>query len=505
MLGTLGTALLSRTPLSASRLRYVGAEGKAFEAAYMARNPKAAFLDGADATEKAEVLALDDLSRLVAEPALAQALAPGGYLVAAIPAGATKPIPYLIAMADALGVEILQLQPAVTSGDRFDDWATYLAPGWRTRGLPPDLAQSGLVFVGRKACGPAQPPLHVRLVGYASRLLDVRTRLPANASRSDPHLLFAYQTELNQLPPTRRDEPKVLILQRSAQINPDNLRAAMASSIQAGWVVVLEYDDHPELVAAVTGEVVGDAHWQRFGYAHAVQTSTSQLAAAFGRYNPEVKVFPNAVFDLEPLPDRRPRRVFYGAIGRGPFARDVARSLGPVTREFPEAEFVVIKDRHVFNALPTRRKRFYDFMSYEDYLKLMSTCCVSLSPIESRSYMDTKSDAKFLDAASRGVVTLASPVVYGATIRHRENGLIAERLDDWAPLLAEALRDKGLRLRLARNAWNDVREQRMFADQLPERTEWYRDLWARRKSLDAAVIGRLPGLAEALAVEADRR
>ncbi|MDB5467930.1 MAG: glycosyltransferase [Phenylobacterium sp.] len=496
-LGGPDLALLSRVPLSAQCVRYIGAEPEAFEAAYRARNPNARFADAGAPDVPSDILVLDDLGRLAADLSLAGGLAPGGYLVATIPPDRLAQARYLVAMADAMGVGVLQLQPAVTATDQFDDRETNLASGWRTWEAPPDVAHGGLVFVGRKG-GPEQAPLHVRLVAFAPRMLDIRTRLPANASRSDPGVVFAYQTRLDRLPPVPREEPKVLIIQRSAQIDPDFLRTGMASCIRAGWLVVSEFDDHPELVAAVTGDTVGPEHWRRFGYTHAVQTSTPDLAALIGRYNPDVKVFPNAVFDLEPFPEPRPRRVFYGAIGRGPFARDVAGSLTSVTREFPDVEFVVVRDREVFDALPTRRKRFYDLMPYEDYLRLMATCCVSLAPMEDREHMATKSDAKFLDGASRGVVTLASPTVYSATISHGENGLIAQELGDWAPLLAETLRDKPLRMRLARNAWEYVRDRRMFAYQLPERTAWLRELAARRQELNAALVARVPGLAEAI-------
>jgi len=135
---------------------------------------------------------------------------------------------------------------------------------------------------------------------------------------------------------------------------------------------------------------------------------------------------------------------------------------------------------------------------YEHYLELMADSAVSLSPIEGRLHQDTKSDAKFLDAASRGVLTIASPTIYAETIRHGVTGLIAGRVEDWAPLLAGALRDEPRRLAMAQAAWTYVRDQRMFAAQLPERLAWYRSLWARREALSAGVIERLPGLAQAL-------
>ena len=43
---------------------------------------------------------------------------------------------------------------------------------------------------------------------------------------------------------------------------------------------------------------------------------------------------------------------------------------------------------------------------------------------------------------------------------------------------------------MARNAWDYVAGARMFADQIRDRHDWYRDLWARRDELNAALFRR---------------
>jgi len=155
----------------------------------------------------------------------------------------------------------------------------------------------------------------------------------------------------------------------------------------------------------------------------------------------------------------------------------------------------------VFDALPTAAKVYEDYLAYEAYLERMATCAVSLSPIEPLPMRETKSDAKFLDAARAGVVTIGSPVIYGATIRHGVNGLLAAGLEDWASLLRQALADPAATRAMGRRAWEQVRAERMFAPQVPERRDWYRDLWSRREALNRSAFDRIPGLAEAVAAE----
>ena len=478
--------LAGRTPLTARRLAYVGAEAAAFEQAYGARNPAAAFV-----SDQADCLVIADLDTARDVRAQAQALLPEGYLVAASrsPARVKEVLAEL-----GEGFRIAKLQLLVAGDDHFND----LAPRLGLDDLP-RFEGRDLLLVLQKTAAPEPEPLTVQVAAFAPRLMDIRTRLPAHALRADPELIVAYGGAPLQYLPLPVEAPKVLVLQRPALPSVAVWRAATADSIRRGWLPVLEIDDHPVLLAAVAGRKMQPADWLTYGFPHAIQTSTERLARVFSKYNPVVKVFRKAVFDLPPFPaGPAPRRVFYGALSRGRFAARVAASLAPAIAEFSETEFVVVGDRAVFEALPTARKRFHDHLAYEAYLDLMATCAVSLSPVEGRTFEDTKSDAKFLDAAARGVLTLASPTIYAETIVHGRTGLIARQLKDWAPLLAQALRDEPARQAMATLAWDQVRTERMFAHQAAERAAWYRELWDRREELNAGVIARLPGLGEAL-------
>ncbi|WP_374469887.1 alpha/beta fold hydrolase [Phenylobacterium sp.] len=484
-------ALLGRAPVAAERVLYVGAAQAAFAAAYRRRNPLAR-LEVAEALDAAPAgpfdLVLAESFRAADAGRLAALAAGGGTVLACaapVDAAALARPPF----------SMVRLTPPAPDAEAFDDRPVDL---WPVLGPTPDQASPQLLALARKA--PAATPLFLRLATFAPRLMDVRTRLPAEGLRTDPALRVALCGPTFRVDDIEPEAPKVLVLQRPALVGADDWRKGMAETIRRGWLTVMEADDHPELIAQVTGRPAEPGSWERFAYVHAVQTSTPALAEAFGRYNPEVKIFPNCAFELAPMPEApAPRRVFYGAVTRGPFAVAVARTLGPVAEAFPEVEWVVIGDRGVFEALPAANKRFLDYMSYPDYLAQMSACAVSLSPVDDNPLQDTKSDLKFVEASARGVVTLASPAIYAATVRHRETGMIARRLEEWAPLLTELLADEPARLAMARRAWRYVRAERMFAGQLPERRRWYQDLWARREALTAGVLDRLPGLREALA------
>jgi len=481
-------AVLLRTPIAAARLRYLSDDPAPFAAAHLARNPKTEVVTDPADTSAVEVLAADDLDRLLIHPDAGKLMASAQTIVAAIaPAGAAS-LDRRLKVLTAQGLEIVELQSSHAAVGYFDDRATNLAPAWRDGVLPEDAAVEALVVVAHRG---DRPPMHLRLITFAATLMDIRTRLPAEAMRTEAGLIVTHEKVPAPSPVLPVDEPKISVLQRPATMDPDVWRKGIAARAKAGWIVVMEYDDHPELVARVRDRTLGHADWLRFAHVHAVQTSTPPLVALFQQHNPEVRMLPNAVFRLAPFPEHLPRRVFYGAVSRGPFAASVAATLGPVVEAFPDVEFVVVGDKAVFDALPTDRKQLHNYMPFDDYLKLMATCAVSLSPIEGSEHQETKSDAKYLDAAARGVLTIASPTIYAGVMRHGRNGLIAQTVDDWAPLLIQALGDEAASRTMARNAWDYVAGARMFADQIRYRSDWYRELWDRRAELNAALFKRM--------------
>jgi hypothetical protein len=470
--GALDEALLEATPLTARRLAHWGPGGEAFARAYLARNPDA------------------ELSLLGERPP------PAGLALDAVAAGARPEASVLAALAAGL-------RPG---GDLVARWGEAgAAEALAQARLEPRAAPGAGLVRAKTPPGPGRPPLHLEIIGFAHKLMDVRTRLPARALASDPELTVRYGVPPHAPLELPAGAPKALLLQRPRPVGLEQQRAQLAHFIARGWLMLIEYDDHPGLVAETLGRPFGPGDLDRFGWFHAVQTSVEPLAELFRQVNPEVRVLPNAVFDLAPAPaGPPPRRVFYGALSRGRIGVEVARSLGPVTQAFPDVEFRVLGDQAVFDALPTANKALEPYLPYEAYLARMAGCAVSLSPVEPSDTRAAKSDAKFLDAARAGLVTIGSPVVYGRAIRHGENGLLAERVEDWAPLLHQALADPAATRAMGRRAWDEVRASRMFAGQVAPHRDWLHSLWDRREALDAALFARVPGLAQAVAAERAR-
>lgn len=333
--------------------------------------------------------------------------------------------------------------------------------------------------------------MHIHLAAMAPTFLDVRTRLPLKELAKAPNIATSISERKIELPRLAVEQPKVLLLQRASIQDPVRWTESVKQMIRAGWVVVAELDDHPELLASVHKRTLTDGAWDFVRLAHAVQTSTSALADAIRLHNPEVAVFRNDAFALPPLRLARGDgvlRVFFGALNREGISARVAAALAPVSSANSEIEFVVVHDKAFFEALGPARKQFSPALSYDAYLEVMAGCDIALMPLEGAPGEIFKSDIKFVEAASRGLAVIASPTVYGASIRHDKTGLIAASPEAFAEALARLQADPALRERLGATARAEIAATRLF-DPAPRLT-WYRDLWARRQPLTSALLQR---------------
>lgn len=458
-----------------------------------------------------------DAARLLGR--LASRLRPGGHLVTANLndshwARMRARLEGQVVSRDALAQEAVQglLSGAGLVARRFRGKAAELPPDGRAwlDGFMQFGAQRGLAAEALKIrlsmthfVTVAQRPVPGTLVTRPVRFhqielvakMDVRTHIPARALAAEPALHVTSAFKKLDIPDLGRTGG-IVLLQRPRLSEPKFLVDFIAACQRQGGIVIIEYDDDPSLVARVMKrDIVPEIHTRNLTLAHAVQTSTEVLARQFLRTNPEVMAFPNVAGELPPPRPQQPGplRVVFGALNRGGTA-EMAAQLAPAIAALPDIRFKVIHDRAFFDALPAENKHFSPHLPYQDYLNLLGECDICLMPLEGRPDELGKSDVKWVEAASRGAVAIASPAVYAETIRHGENGFIARAPGDWSRLLIELAGDPGLRQRVAATARAELRAHRMMAQQVALRRDWYLDLLARRTEIYAATRVRASAL-----------
>ena len=374
-------------------------------------------------------------------------------------------------------------------------FAQRIAPNLEARGMAVEAwfrraaPDRWVLRAGRRAPQPLHLLAHaLKPVGGVN---DVRIRLPFGAAATWPGVTarIGIQPATPALPV---DAARIVVLHRRL-LHTREAAAFINHFRERGWVIVQEFDDDP-------------AHWPvipasnhfAFRGVHAVQTTTPALEALFRTFNDEVAAFPNTVAAL-PAPANfvHPQRLtlFLGALRREQDIAPFLPALNAVLAEAGERLAVeVIFDRATFEALATPHKRFHPLLPYDAYRALMARCEIAFLPLADTRFNNFKSDLKFVEAGAHGLCCLASPVVYGATIRDGETGLIVRDAAALAASLRALLADPARARAIGASARAWVRQNRMLANQTPQRLAWYRGLWARRAALDAALLGRAPEL-----------
>lgn len=372
--------------------------------------------------------------------------------------------------------------------------------------VKPVLPQLGVADAGRFAQQVSAFQYVVRAVKTAPRPLllqamtlapvgacnDVRVHEPLAAVATRPGVALVVQERTASLGTMPEVADRVFLWQRPILTRPDAV-AQLKSIIARGYVVVTEFDDHP-----MVWPRIAEHDYLTYRGVHAVQTSTQPLAELYRQWNPCVEIFPNAVSRLEPLaerPEEAPVRLFFGALNR---EQDWAPLMPALNRLLADhagrVAVTVVHDRRFFDALETADKQFTPTCAYDQYQALLRQCDVTLMPLRDDAFTRMKSDLKFIESAAAGSVALASPVVYGATLRDGETGLLFRSTAEFEDRLRQLVDDAALRRRLRAAAHRYVAEERMLSAQTRRRLEWYRSLAADRDRLTALLYERLPEL-----------
>ena len=395
----------------------------------------------------------------------------------------------------AIGLQPCDVRPRVFDRDKATSFVELMSPVLRQIGVDPAeyaTRATPLQYIWRAIRTP-RPRMVVsatmlRPIGGVS---DVRVLHPQAAIGTDPTVTVrvANQSDFGAPPP---GVPAIAVLHRPI-IAGDGGLASLRALIDDGWVVVTEFDDHPDFFPAMQG---GDQH--TFTGVHAIQTSTEALAYVLRARNPEVAVFANAIRALpEPANFIRPDRLtlFFGALNRTPDWEPLIGALNAVAEMAGDRlAFSVVHDETLFEALATPHKRFTPTCDHATYMRLLGESEISLMPLADTPFNRAKSDLKFIEAGACRVAALASPVVYGDTIEDGRTGLLFRDAEQLRSALLRLIAMPETARTLADSARTYVRDHRMLAYQVRARIAWYRDLWERRSALTAALHVRVPAL-----------
>jgi SAM-dependent methyltransferase len=401
----------------------------------------------------------------------------------------------------SLGLTLCDVRPRVFDAANAEAFATRIAPALTALGVDPQAyAQRAtpLQYIWRVRKHPRELLTVVaNMLQPVGGVSHVRVVYPIQALNSDPAVTGRIVGN-REVVTAGGDAPRIFVLHRPA-LTGDQGAAIIRGLLSDGWLIVTEFDDHPDHF----GLLQGDDQFA-FSGVHAVQTSTPALATILRTKNPEVAVFPNAMRvlpDVHNFRDPNVLTLFFGALNREPDWAPLIAALNAVAEKAGERlRFCVVHDQAFFNALQTPHKQFTPTCDYDTYMALLGQCEIAFMPLGDTPFNRAKSDLKFIEAGGCRVAPLASHVVYADSIADGRTGLLFHNVDE--------LRDRLLRMvampELTRDLGNAARSyvagERMLAYQVAQRIAWYRSLWARRVQLTNGLYSRmmeLPQLADA--------
>ncbi len=318
----------------------------------------------------------------------------------------------------------------------------------------------------------------------------VRTDHPLTALNSLPDVSAVWKSGELVIP--KGFKPDILILQRSFLDSPALIAKVEEKSAQ-GTIIVSDYDDDPR-------------HWPQneaasfraFRGVHAVTVSTEPLAELIRQWNPNVQVFPNAVFELPEVSATTPKqgeriRIFFGALNRSDDWLDIEGAVLDALNELGDnAELVIVHDREAYDRLPkTIHAEFHPTLPHSHYMQVLGTCDLALLPLRDTEFNRFKSDIKFIECCAAGVVPIFSPTIYAERPEHLEIGVKADTYNEWAKALKQLAIDPVEIARKRTLGAAYASHERMQSQQVHDRFAFYERLRASHAVLEKDRQARL--------------
>ena len=385
------------------------------------------------------------------------------------------------------GLSLCDVKMREPDGDAAARFAASLALGLEALGIDPqDYARRAAAShqIWRVRREPRQRMIVMgNMLSPVGGVSHVRVVYPLQALATDP-MVSASITDRVQIGHAGDGNARIFVLHRPT-LYGDNGHAILRNLTEAGFLIVTEFDDHPDHfeMMRMGGEL-------SFYGVHALQTSTTTMAEALRQYNPEIAVFPNAMGTLPEIrnfADPNALTLFFGALNRErdwlpfmPALNAVAAMAGG------RLKFQVVHDQAFFDALETPYKTFTPTCDHETYLRLLGESEISFMPLADTPFNRAKSDLKFIEAGSCRVAALASSVVYANSIEDGRTGMLFRDPIEFHARLLRLLAMPELAHEVADAARRYVADDRMLAYQVAPRIAWYRSLWARRDALSEA-------------------
>ncbi len=139
--------------------------------------------------------------------------------------------------------------------------------------------------------------------------------------------------------------------------------------------------------------------------------------------------------------------------------QEAAPAIVKILEKFPNVRFRLIGTLdlpEIFSGFEEQVERL-PTCSYEEYLSNLAECDISIAPLESYIFNDSKSNIKYLEASIVKVPSVCSPrAAFSLAIAHGENGFLCETVNEWEAALTILVTDAAKRAHVSEAAYISV-------------------------------------------------
>ncbi|MGD1806912.1 methyltransferase domain-containing protein [Dapis sp. BLCC M126] len=396
-------------------------------------------------------------------------------------------------------LQIYEVQTRGEKGEEFEKFLQLTQPLLDALGLDEKkfATQTGAEYFIVRAINSAIPPrrLLIQTIIMDSKVCGtVRVLEPDKFSATIPGIRTISTVKTADLNVGLPQEEKVFIWQRTILNYPSDFHK-LKSLLEKNYLIVAEIDDNP-----LRRPEYAENNYLSYRGCHCVQTSTESLAKFLRQYNPNVAVFQNQLARILPLSEHGFTKnsylsIFFGAVNREADWQEIMPIINQILSDYQDKIRVkVIHDKLFFESLNTANKEFYPFCSYDKYLEILGSCDIGLLPLNDNQTNQMKSDLKFVECAGYEVAMLASPTVYQNSIVDGETGLIYNSLLDFDRKFRQLIIDQNLRKKIVTNAYDFVKNNRLFCQYYRQRRDWYLQMRDELPRLNQELKNRVPEL-----------
>jgi tetratricopeptide (TPR) repeat protein len=229
--------------------------------------------------------------------------------------------------------------------------------------------------------------------------------------------------------------------------------------------------------------------YQLIQLSDAVQAVSDILLERFQFLFETGRVFDNQIQEMGPPPRSAGNPVIIGWGGSTGHTEDL-KWIAPALKRFCDQNDGVCfsfmgnpqQFEEVFGSWARSDKcRYKDPGSLSDYFGFLDTLDIGLAPLKDTPFNACRSDVKFIEYASRGVVPVLSDTgPYRKHARNGQNALVFKDPDQLVHTLESLIHDTGLMQTMKQKAYDYVRTHRLEQDRAHERIDVYRGLVKNR-------------------------